>query len=96
MMINAKKHERTKLPACYSNSVDNPVANITIMTLMISDLLHRSRPLFTFRAFCVVSPAFVVGGAFVVTFRSNCVGNIFGVAECWNIGASGDPSNWNI
>jgi hypothetical protein len=31
-----------------------------------------------------------------VTFRSCCVGSMFGVVESWNMGANGDPSKANI
>lgn len=30
-----------------------------------------------------------------VSFRKRCVGNISGLAEIWNNGAYGIPSNWN-
>lgn len=30
-----------------------------------------------------------------LVFLNNLVGNIFGVAETWNCGATGAPSNWN-
>jgi len=29
-----------------------------------------------------------------VTFRSGCVGSMFGVTDTWNMGGRGEPSNW--
>ena len=30
----------------------------------------------------------------LVTFRSGCVGSIFGVVDIWDRGGRGEPSNW--
>jgi hypothetical protein len=90
--ISAKKDERnTKPSTCFYNRVARPTAKTTVTILIVPPKLHcRCALLLTANAFCVVSV--VVGG---VTFLSIWVGNIFGVVETWNCGASGVPSNSN-
>lgn len=90
--MQCNKNEPT---ACYNKMVARPAPKITDTILIVPAKLHRRCPLLTFNAFCVVRPALVVGGPRLVTFRNNCVGNMFGVAETWNMGDSGAPSYWN-
>lgn len=87
---------KTKPRVIYNNSVARPVPKMTVNTLIVPPTLHRRWPLLIASAPCVVSPALVVGAAgALLTFLSNCVGNMFGVVDTWNCGASGLPSNWN-
>jgi len=87
---SSNEHEKEKPDrmAFYNNSVARPVPNTTIAMPIDPPTLHRRCPPL------VADRLRFATVATCVTFLSGRVGNIFGVVETWNCGASGLPSNW--
>lgn len=74
-------------------SIVDAVAIRTIVAEVTTPSVHCDPKILSAPLVLADNERFVIAAP-VVTFRSNCVGSIFGDVDIWNIGASGEPSNW--